>query len=75
MRKLLPYASIAILISATSAFAASSYYVSQKAGGGACTVTTHKPDGKSAMMIGTGSYKSHSAAEAALKAAAECKKS
>jgi hypothetical protein len=74
MRKLLPYATIAILISATSAFAASHYYLAQKAGGGDCSVVTKKPDGKTEMMIGTASYKSHSAAEAALKAAAECKK-
>ena len=73
MRKLLPTAAIAVLISATSVFAASTYYVSQKAGGGACSVTTKKPDGTKVMMIGTGTYKTHSAAEAALKAAAECK--
>ena len=74
MRKLLPSAAIAILISATSAFAASQYYVVHKAGGGACSVTTKKPDGKTEMMVGTASYKNHSAAEAALKTAAECKK-
>ena len=50
MRKLLPSAAIAILISATSAFAASQYYVVHKAGGGACSVTTKKPDGKTEMM-------------------------
>jgi hypothetical protein len=74
MRKLLPYATIAILISATSAFAASHYYVAQKAGGGDCSVVTKKPDGKAEMMIGTASYKTKSAAEAAMKAAPECKK-
>jgi len=73
MRKLLPYATIAILISATSAFAASHYYVAHKAGGD-CSVVTKKPDGKAEMMIGTASYKTHSAAEAAMKTAAECKK-
>lgn len=74
MRKLLSYATVAMLITATSAFAASSYYVSQKAGGGACSVTTKKPDGTKAMMIGTETYKTHAAAEAALKVATECKK-
>jgi hypothetical protein len=73
MRKLLPFAAIAVLISATSVFAASTYYVSQKAGGGACSVTTKKPDGTKVMMIGTETYKTHSAAETALKAAPECK--
>ena len=45
MRRRLPFAAIAVLISATSAFAANEYYVAQKAGGGACSVTTKKPDG------------------------------
>lgn len=75
MRKSLTYAAaIAMVISATSAFAASQYYVAQKAGGGACSVTTKKPDGTKVMMIGTGYYKTKADAEAALKAAAECTK-
>ena len=74
MRRSLTYATIAVLVSATSAFAASQYYVAQKAGGGACSVTTKKPDGTKVMMIGTASYKTHAAAESALKVAAECKK-
>jgi hypothetical protein len=74
MRRLLSYATIAVLITATSAFAASQYYVAQKAGGGACSVTTKKPDGTKSMMIGTASFKTHAAAEAALKTATECKK-
>jgi hypothetical protein len=74
MRRLLPCAAIAVLISATSAFAATEYYVAHKAAGGACSVVTKKPDGKAMMMVGATSYKTHAAAEAALKAAAECKK-
>jgi hypothetical protein len=74
MRRLLPCAAIAMLISATSAFAATEYYVVHKAAGGACSVVTKKPDGKAMMMVGTAAYKTHAAAEAALKAAAECKK-
>ena len=53
MRKLLPLAALPVVLSATSVFAASTYYVSQKAGGGACSVTTKKPDGTKVMMIGT----------------------
>ena len=74
MRKLLSYATIAALLAATSAFAASTYYVSQKAGGGACSVTTHKPDGTKVMMIGPTTYKTNADAEAAMKTAVECMK-
>ena len=73
MRKLLPLAALAVVLSATSVFAASTYYVSQKAGGGACSVTTKKPDGTKVMMIGTAYYKTKADAEYALKAAPECK--
>jgi hypothetical protein len=74
MRRLLSYAAIAMLISATSTLAAAQYYVAQKGMGGACSVVTKKPDGTKTMMVGTTSYKTHAAAQAALKAAAECKK-
>ena len=75
MRKSLTYAAaIAMIISATSAFAATEYYVAQKAGGGACSVVTKKPDGTKEMMIGTAYYKTKADAEAALKVAAECAK-
>jgi hypothetical protein len=73
MRKSISFAAIAVLISTTSVFAASTYYVSQKAGGGTCSVTTKKPDGTKVMMIGTDTYKTKAAAETAMKAAAECK--
>jgi hypothetical protein len=46
----------------------------KKAGGGAYSVTTKKPDGTKEMMIGTGYYKAKADAEAAMKAAAECAK-
>jgi len=73
MRKLLPYAAFLMLISAPSAFAATQYYVAQKPSGGTCSVVTKKPDGKSERMIGTVSYKTESGAQAALKAAPQCK--
>ncbi len=55
------------------AFAATSYYVEQNATTHKCSVTSHKPDGKSFTMIGTDTYKTKSAAETALKAASACK--
>ena len=57
---------------ATPALAAE-FYVAQSASDKKCTVVETKPDGKTAMMIGAGSYKSEQAAKAAMKALAECK--
>jgi uncharacterized protein (DUF2147 family) len=65
-------AAAAVTMLAVPAFAAS-YYVGQDAKTHKCAVTSTKPDGKNIMEIGTQSYASKSAAEAALKAAAACK--
>lgn len=75
MRKSLPYLALVMVLSATSAFAASKFYVAQKAGGGACSVVSKKPDGKTMMMVGNAAYKTLTAANSALKTAPECKKS
>lgn len=49
MRRLVRYAAIAVLMSATSAFAAT-YYVAQKAGGGACSVNLRSTPGDEATL-------------------------
>ena len=56
----------------TPAFAAD-FYVAQNATSHKCSVMSKKPDGKTMMMIGKVSYKSQADAEAAMKAAKECK--
>jgi hypothetical protein len=56
---------------AAPSFAATDYYVAQDAKTHKCSVVTTKPDGKTMMMIGT--YKSQADADAAEKAAKECK--
>ncbi len=55
------------------AFAATTYYVEQSAKTHKCSVTSHKPNGKAFTMIGKDTYKTKSAATAAMKAATECK--
>lgn len=58
---------------AAPAFAATEYYVAQDAKTHACSVTDKKPDGKTMTMVGKKGYETKAAAEAAMKAAAECK--
>ena len=58
---------------AASAFAATEYYVAQDAKTHACSVTDKKPDGKTMTMVGKAGYETKVKAEAAMKAAAECK--
>jgi hypothetical protein len=58
---------------AAPSFAATDYYVAQDAKTHKCSVVTTKPDGKTLMMIGTAAYKSQADADAAQKAAKECK--
>ncbi|WP_137935276.1 hypothetical protein [Mesorhizobium comanense] len=72
-RKLLS-AAIVVLIAGAPAFAATEYFVAQKASDKTCSVDKTKPDGKTAMMVGKTSYKTEAEATAAMKAAAECKK-
>ena len=52
---------------------AAEYYVGKKTTGG-CKIVQTKPDGQSLVMVGTGSYPTKDDADAAKKAAAECKK-
>ncbi len=74
MTKKLVSIAIVAIIAATPAFAATEYFVAQKASDKSCSVSTTKPDGKSAMMVGKSSYKTEAEATTAMKAAAECKK-
>ena len=73
MRRLLPCVAMAMLLSATSAFAAE-FYVVQNADGGPCSVVNKKPDGVNVKLIGGVSYKNADAANKAMAAAPECKK-
>jgi hypothetical protein len=72
-RKLLS-AAIVVLIAAAPAFAATEYFVVQKAADKSCSVAVVKPDGKATMMVGKASYKTEAEATAAMKVAVECKK-
>jgi len=69
------YLLTAVLVAAFAmpALAATEYFVAQDATTKACSVVNAKPDGTKMMMIGTASYKTTADADAALKAAAECK--
>lgn len=73
MHKTLLSAAIMAMVIGAPAFAATQYYVAQKPGSHACSVTSAKPDGKSATMVGTKSYKTQAAAAAAMKSASACK--
>jgi hypothetical protein len=72
MRKYLIMVAMAVSFAAP-AFAATDFYVQQDAKTHKCSVASTKPDGKTMMMIGKVSYKSQADAEAAMKAAKECK--
>jgi hypothetical protein len=71
-RKILVTAVIAASLAAP-AFAATTYYVEKDSKTNKCSVATTKPDGKTEVMVGTATYTTKTAAEAALKAAADCK--
>ena len=71
-RKYLLAAALVATFAAPS-FAAVTFYVQQDAKTHKCSVATTKPDGKATMMIGTASYATQAAADAAMKAAKECK--
>jgi hypothetical protein len=58
---------------AAPCFAAAEYWIAQDAATHKCAVTQTKPDGKTMVMIGKASYPSQADADAALKAAKECK--
>ena len=57
---------------ATPALAAE-YYVAQNTSSHKCSVVSHKPDGKSLIMLGADGFKTKSEAENALKGMSECK--
>ena len=64
----------AILASlAVPALAATKYFVVQDVTTHKCSVVDKKPDGKTAIKIGSSSYATEAAAQAAMAAAAECK--
>jgi hypothetical protein len=66
-------AGIAALLFVAPSFGATSYYVAHKPQSHACTVVTARPDGKAMLMVGHGSFATAAKANAALKAAADCK--
>jgi len=72
MHKYLITAALAISFAAP-AFAASTFYVQQDAKTHKCSVATTKPDGTAMMMVGKVTFTSQADAEAAMKAAKECK--
>jgi hypothetical protein len=55
------------------AFAATTYYVEQNVKTQKCSVTSHKPDGKTFTMVGTDTYKTKADADKAMKADTACK--
>ena len=55
------------------AFAATEYWVAKSASTKKCEVVTKKPDGKTLIEVGMAAYKNKKEADAAMKAAAECK--
>ena len=72
LRKVLITAALATSFVAP-AFAATTYYVEQSASTHKCSVTTHKPNGKTFTMVGTDTYKTKADATTAMKADAACK--
>lgn len=64
---------VALAFAAPAIAATHTYYVAKVVKTKKCEVTSHKPNGKTVMMIGKGTYKTVSAAKKAMKAAAECK--
>ena len=72
-RKLFLTAALATAFVAPAFAAAPVWYVEQSTKTHKCAVTEKKPNGNTEMEVGTVDYKSKSAAETAMKAAAECK--
>ena len=72
LRKIVAAAALTTVLVAP-AFAATTYYVEQSVKTHKCSVTSHKPNGKSFTMIGKDTYKTKSAATAAMKTDAACK--
>jgi hypothetical protein len=72
LRKIVAAAALTTVLVAP-AFAATTYYVEQSVKTHKCSVTSHKPNGKTFTMIGTDTYKTKAAATTAMKADAACK--
>ena len=72
IRKVIVAAALTTVLVAP-AFAATTYYVEQSAKTHKCSVTTHKPNGKTFTMVGKDTFKTKAAAETAMKADAACK--
>lgn len=66
-------AGVAVAAFTLPALAATEFYVAKDAATQKCAVMDTKPDEKAAMVVGTVSYASKEDADAAMKAAPECK--
>jgi hypothetical protein len=66
-------AGVAVATFAAPALAATEFFVAKDAATQKCAVMDAKPDEKAAMAVGTVSYPTKEDAEAAMKAAPECK--
>jgi hypothetical protein len=66
-------AGVAVATFAAPALAATEFFVAKDAATQKCAVMDTKPDEKAAMAVGTVSYTTKEDAEAAMKAAPECK--
>jgi hypothetical protein len=74
MTKKLAFSGLLLSLFTGTAFAqGSEFYVVQSAADKTCQVSQTKPDGTTAMQVGTVAYTTQADAEAAMKAAAECK--
>jgi hypothetical protein len=73
MKNRLAIATIAFAAFSLPALAAADYYVVKNETTKKCEISETKPDGKTAMMVGTAMHKTKAEAETAMKAAADCK--
>ena len=62
------------MVSLAAPASAATFYVAQSPTTKTCMVVAKKPDGKTAALVGTDTYKTKKTAEAAMKAASDCKK-
>jgi hypothetical protein len=65
---------VAIVMAFPSVVFAAEYFVAQDPATKGCKITDTKPDGSTAIMIGTSSYATKDEAKAARRAATECVK-
>jgi hypothetical protein len=57
----------------TPALAAQQYYVAQNNSTHKCSIVSHKPDGKTLIMLGSEGFNTKAAAQTALKGMSDCK--